>query len=189
MIPAELIADINRIRTNFIQAVALLETSRSIRSLPETGPLREALKKARGIAEHRLVRQPCDGRFVCAFVGSSGHGKTTFLNELFPNLGRRGWLVTEKNDTTAQSLRIEYAAGPPELERVVVHSWSLDQIKQLVGNAAAREQNDRDNIEVHYRDQEGFVVVDGTNANLPRTDLEQFRFCLLYTSPSPRDTR
>jgi hypothetical protein len=195
MIPTELIADINRIRTNFIQAVELLETSRSIRSLPESGPLREAIKKAREIAEHRLVSRPCDGRFVCAFVGSSGHGKTTFLNELFPNLGRRGWLVTEKNDTTAQSLRIEYAAGPPELEQVVVHSWNLDQIKQLVGSPAAREQNERDNIEVHYRDQEGFVLVDGTKANLPRTDREPFRFALKqelrplshpYTVPAER---
>ncbi len=178
MIPAELIDDLNLVRTNFLKAVALLEKSRSIRSLPESSTMREAIRTASRIAAHHLVRQPCDGRIVCAFIGSSGHGKTTFLSELFPDLGHRGWLVTEKNDTTAQSLRIEHASGPPELEQVVVNSWSLDQIKLLVGSTSAREQNERDNIEVHYRDQEGIVVVDGTNAHLSKADLKQFQFGL-----------
>jgi hypothetical protein len=195
MIPAELISDINLVRTRFLEAVELLEKSASVRSLPESAPLRNAIRTAREVAGHRLVRRTCDGRIVCAFIGSSGHGKTTFLSELFPDLGQRGWLVTEKNDTTAQSLRIEYADGPAERERVVVNSWTLDQIKLLVGSPAAREQNERDNIEVHYRDQDGCVVVDGTRANLPKADLDQFQFALRqelrplpqpYTVPADR---
>ena len=178
MIPAELISDINKAQTHFLTALELLEKSGSIRSLPESAPLRDALRTARRVAGNRLVRQPCDGRIVCAFIGSSGHGKTTFLGELFPDLSQRGWLVTEKNDTTAQSLRIEFAEGSPDLEQVTVNSWNLDQIKRLVGTTTAREQNEQDNIEVHYRDQEGFIVVDGTKSTLTKDDLKAFQFGL-----------
>ncbi|TGO02971.1 hypothetical protein PN36_15060 [Candidatus Thiomargarita nelsonii] len=53
-----------------------------------------------------------DGKITCAFIGSSGHGKTTIMDEMFPTLSQRKWLVTDVTDTTAQSLRISYA--PPQ---------------------------------------------------------------------------
>ena len=195
MIPAELIADISRVQAGFIEAVGLLDASRSVRSLPESAPFREVLRKARRVAEHPLLGRPCDGRVVCVFIGASGHGKTTFLNELFPDLGRRGWLVMDESDTTAQSLRIEYADGPARLGQVVVNSWTFAQIKRLVENEAARKQNDHDKIRVQAHDQEGFIEVSRTDSRLG--DLDQFRFgpgassgrCPAPTRSRPRSSK
>ena len=177
MLPAGLIADVNQVRTHFLQAVdsrkgrehpvasgigavARGDPEGPGRCGPSPGP--RALRRPAGLRLHRLERARQDD----------------VPRRALPRPRPARWLVTEKNDTTAQSLRIEYAEGPAELERVVVHSWSLDQIKLLVGNPAAREQNERDHIEVHYRDQEGLVVVDGTRASFPKADLEQFQFAL-----------
>src|ERR1700738_237176 len=111
MIPPALIAQVNRIRTTFQHGLATLEQASSFQSLLSGSDfLRAAWREIRDVVDGPRFRRPCDGRIVCAFVGASSHGKTTILDELFPDLARRGWLITESNDTTSQSLRIEYAA-------------------------------------------------------------------------------
>jgi hypothetical protein len=153
MIPAEHVQAVERVRTLFHRAMDLMNMSESLRALlPGSAALREVVGGAERVAAVPRLDRPCDGRVVCAVIGASGHGKTTFMNDLFPGLGARGWLVTEKNDTTSQSLRIEYAAGPDALSRVEVHSWDLGQIIRLVDSPGATEQNDRDGIRVDYRE-------------------------------------
>ncbi|OAD19219.1 hypothetical protein THIOM_005160 [Candidatus Thiomargarita nelsonii] len=129
--------------------------------------------------------QPCDGKITCAFIGSSGHGKTTIMDEMFPTLSQRKWLVTDVTDTTAQSLRISYAP-PNDLEKVIVNAWNVAQIKSLMRHPEVVEQNEQDNIQVSYPD-EG-VDVDGTQVTFPASDVAQFRFAKkleLYPFPKP----
>ncbi|MEW6741940.1 MAG: hypothetical protein AB1486_04195 [Planctomycetota bacterium] len=176
MTPENLIDAINEIRDGIARAVALLRESASFRSLLDGSvPLKTALDDlATVLALPRLAR-PCDGRVTCAIVGSSGHGKTTILDEMFPDLAKRGWLVTDVTDTTAQSLRIEHAAPrSKELSEVLVNSWTLSQLKELTSHPEVVEQNGRDQIGVVYHEDR--IEVDGSEAAFPASDLEQFRF-------------
>src|SRR5947209_4728210 len=104
MIPAALIATLDTIRTDFVEALRRLEESPGFASLRHgSAPLRAAFEEARLVAAGPGLRRPCDGRIVCAIVGSSTAGKTTILAELLPELAERGWLEA---GPTAQALRI-----------------------------------------------------------------------------------
>jgi len=176
MIPAETIAKINRVRSAFLDAVAALQELTSFSTLMDTSPeLRSALAAIDSIANSRRLARECTGEMTCAIIGSSGHGKTTIMDELFPTLAARGWLETDVTDTTSQSLRIRHAGpGDPRLDEVVVHSWTGEQIKQLMNHPDVVEQNDHDQIQVTYL--EDGVVVDGTNATLDPRDLAAWKY-------------
>ena len=176
MIESNLVDTINDVRTALLHALEELPQVSSFRSLLRTSPaLAAAMEDIGWVASSSHLRTPCEGRLTCAIIGSSGHGKTTILDEMFPRLAERGWLVTDVTDTTAQSLRIEYAPpGSPELDRVVVRSWSGEQIKELMSQSEVEEQNQRDGVRVSYL--EDGVEVDGTEAAFAAADRAQFRF-------------
>lgn len=176
MIPKELVDTINLVRFVFFRAIKSLPEVASFRALLQTSPsAREHMEAIRQVARAKRLQEFCDGHISCAFIGSSGHGKTTILDEMFPVLSKRGWLVTDVTDTTSQALRIQFA--PPKtkkLARVLVHSWNAEQIKELLTHQEVEQQNRRDNIRVTWL--ENGAEVDGTEANFPEGDLEQFRF-------------
>lgn len=176
MTSSETIATINRVRQCFLSTLEELRQVVSFRTLLESVPdLARSLDELDGVVESPHVQNPCTGELVCAFIGSSGHGKTTLMDEMFPALAERGWLETDVTDTTSQSLRIRYAApGDPRLEEVLVHSWSGDQIKQLMNDKEVAQQNAQDEIRVSYLDHA--VVVDGSDAALDPRDLAEWRF-------------
>src|SRR5262245_4740677 len=176
MIPPHVTEAINEICADVAAAREKLGEAQSCRSLASTSaPLKSALGALDTVLASPRLSQPCDGRLTCAIVGSSGHGKTTLLDEMFPQLAKRGWLVTDVTDTTAQALRIEHhAPGGADLAQVRLRCWDLQQIKDLMNHEEVKRQNEHDHIRVVYH--EGTVEVDGSGATFAPTDLEQFRY-------------
>ncbi len=167
---------IEDVRTTFLRATTELPEIPSFRSLLATSrEIREPFERIVAGAGHPRIRSECDGGITCAMIGSSAHGKTTILDELFPDLAARGWLVTDVTDTTSQSLCIRHAPRDSATrDHVVVHSWSATQIKELMSQEEVREQNDNDSIKVAYHDDR--VVVDGSMATFPQKELAAARF-------------
>lgn len=176
MIPQEIVETINDIRFMFVTAQERLSEIPSFQALLSTSaPLRSKVADLELVRQAPHLKEPCDGRITCAIIGSSGHGKTTILDEMFPRLSERGWLVTDVTDTTSQSLRIVHATeDADDLDEVVVSSWNVEQIKELMSHPEVQEQNAADNIRVSYL-ADG-VLVDGADATFPESDLKQFRF-------------
>lgn len=176
MIPKETISTINGVREAFLGAVRALREVPSFATLLHASPdVAADLARLDEIARQRHVVRPCTGEMTCAIIGSSGHGKTTILDEMFPRLAERGWLETDVTDTTSQALRVRWAApGDPRAEEVTVTAWSAQQIKHLMSRPDVREQNAHDAIEVTYLDHG--VVVDGTAARLDPKDLASWRY-------------
>jgi hypothetical protein len=176
MIPTKTISTINGVRDAFLSALDTLRTVGSFGTLCQaSADVAADLGRIAETAGRRHVRQPCTGEMTCAIIGSSGHGKTTVLDEMFPHLSERGWLETDVTDTTSQALRVRWAAPDDPLgEEVTVSAWTVEQIKQLMSQPAVREQHERDAIEVTYL--EDGVVVDGTHSTLDPKDLAQWRY-------------
>lgn len=167
---------INGIRERFLGAVARLPEIQSFAALLAASPgVRGGFDAIVATARKPRIATPCVGEVTCAIIGSSGHGKTTIVDEMFPSLSERGWLVTDVTDTTGQSLRIEYAPEHSrELAEVIVRSWSAEQIKGLMQHPEVAEQNQRDGVRVTYL--ENGVAVDGSQATFASDDVKQFRF-------------
>ncbi len=178
--PEVLINELNAIRESFLDSLDALNQSDSFSTLRNASShLNENYTLVSTGLDSKLLR-PFENRFVLAVAGSSGHGKTTILSEMFPNLARRGWLVTDVTDTTSQSLRIEYAQPKsPDYNDVVVNSWSIEQIKKLFSSEDVEHQNRKDNILVDYK--EDHIEVDGNQASFSQEDLQQFRFPKIQT--------
>jgi hypothetical protein len=176
MIPPALIAQVNCIRTTFRDGLATLEQAPSFQSLLSGSEyLHTAWREIRDVVDSPRFRRPCDGRIVCAIIGASSHGKTTILDELFPDLARRGWLITEANDTTSQSLRIEYATpASPQAAQIIIHSWGVAQIKKMAD--AAQEENLAMGIATDY--EPDAVILDGSAAKFDPTARKALKFPL-----------
>ncbi|MEM7200120.1 MAG: hypothetical protein AAF628_07635 [Planctomycetota bacterium] len=176
MIPSETITSINDIRQAFLDALDDLRKVPSYSALSSTSSeLAADFARVAETAAKPNVAKACSGEMTCAIIGSSGHGKTTILDEMFPHLAERGWLETDVTDTTSQALRVRWAApDDPRAEDVSVRSWSIGQLKQLMSHAAVREQNERDSIEVTYL--ESGIVVDGSHATVDQVDLAEWRY-------------
>lgn len=176
MIPKKTITTINGVREAFLDALRALRDVPSFATLCQASPdLAADLARIGEITKSRNVTTPCTGEMTCAIVGSSGHGKTTILDEMFPGLSERGWLETDVTDTTSQALRVRWTdPGDSRAEEVTVSAWTPAQIKHLMNRPEVREQNERDAIEVTYLDQG--VVVDGTHAQLDPKDLAAWRY-------------
>lgn len=176
MLDPNLITTINEVRTGYLAVVEDLLTVASFKALlASSQSLKDDWKECRRVAASPRVQTAARVAFSCAFVGSSGHGKTTVLAEMFPDLERRNWLRTDVTDTTSQALIIRHA--PPDsndANRVIVRSWGIDEIRRLVD--AAKAENARDNVVV--RAHEDHIEVDGTDSNFPRDDVRRFKFGL-----------
>ncbi len=174
MIDPALHKTVKDIRQKFLQSVQTLEQSESFRNLlasserlqTEWGDVLRTVRSPR-------LQQPPPPTFSCAVVGSTGSGKTSILAEMFPDLEKRGWLVTDVTDTTSQALIIRLAApGSPKQNEVIVRSWEKDPIHRLISLAAA--ENERTNVKVSYRPDH--FVVDGEEARFEAEDMRAFKF-------------
>jgi hypothetical protein len=173
MISETLVAEANAVRKAFVEAVVQLENLQTLRAL-ESGSeeLRSELDAARDLAVSAKLRQPFSAQFACAVVGSSNHGKTSILAEMFPDLEQRGWLVTDVKDTTSQALVIRHPTAGTDANTVMVHSWDSEQIKRLL--VSAEEANQRHRIQVRYLSSE--IQVDGSDGLFEAEDARRFRF-------------
>lgn len=173
MISEALVAEANGVRKAFMDAIAELDKLPTLRAL-ESGSetLRSELDGARELAVSPKLRQKFGATFACAVVGSSNHGKTSILAEMFPELEQRGWLVTDVKDTTSQALVIRQPAPSTDANSVVVHSWDEEQIKRLL--LSAEEANNRHRIRVRYL--AGEMQVDGSEGLFEAEDARRFRF-------------
>ena len=176
MIPKATIETINGVRETFLDGVHAAREVPSFATLCSTSSdLAAEFERIAAVGTRRHVRDACTGGMTCAVIGSSGHGKTTILDEMFPALAERGWLETDVTDTTSQALRVSYAdRGDPGADAVTVTSWSNEQIKHLMSHDDVSGQNDKDNIEVTYL--EDTVLVDGTETTLDPRDLAEWRY-------------
>ena len=134
MIPQSLIDSLNGICSSYLNVMNDLKKVKSFQTLVSANDkfsLEES--ELRQIASSSRLRQPFSPLFACTIIGSSGHGKTTILAEMFPKLADRQWLQIDKTDTTSQALVIKYA--PPNtalLEEVTVNTWNLEQMTRLI---------------------------------------------------------
>jgi hypothetical protein len=167
------VAGANAVRKAFLEAVTEMDQLPSLRVMESTSEsLHAELETARALVVSGKLRQPFSAAFACAVVGSSNHGKTSILAEMFPELNQRGWLVTDVKDTTSQALVIRQPAPRTDPHAVIVHSWDEGQIKRLM--LASEEANKRNHIQVSFRP--GEIVVDGSQGSFDPEDARRFRF-------------
>jgi hypothetical protein len=173
MISLPLVAEANAVRKAFVDGLADLDRLPSLRAMEAASePLRSELEAARELLASGKLRQPFNASFTCAVVGSSNHGKTSILAEMFPELEQRGWLVTDVKDTTSQALVLRQPPPGIEPDTVIVHSADEEQIKRLF--LSAEEANNRNHIQVSYLP--GEVLVDGSEGRFDAEDARRFRF-------------
>jgi molybdopterin-guanine dinucleotide biosynthesis protein len=169
---------INEVLKRFRSVVDYLQKQEKIpsfRMLCQTTPVvNEAFSRSIAARCNSRVEQWCNGRINCAIIGSSGNGKTTMLDEIFPGLSERGLLVTDVTDTTSQALHISFADKPDELNEVFVNSWSHAQMVSLMEDDDVKQQNETDRINIEFLEDR--VVVDGSAANLK--NMQSFKFPL-----------
>jgi len=176
MISDTFINELNLIRTTLLDSLDNLNKSASFNAVMQSSNIKKEYDFLTNACE--MIKRPFEKKFVSAIVGSSTHGKTTIMDEIFPRLSERGWLVTASNDTTSQALRIEFAPQSSELlNEVVVHSWNIKQMKNLFESEYVLKQNNKDNIKVIYGDSS--ILVDGTESSFAKKDLKKkFKFPL-----------
>ena len=174
MIDPALVAAAESVRVRFRQAVAGLDRVASFRSLLSGSErLRTEWTECRSVAASRRVSQPFVASFSCAFVGSSGDGKTSILAEMFPGLEKRGWLNTDVTDTTSQAPIIRRPTGtPPDSNRVIVRSWSLEQIRRLFRPPRPRTHGPTSSV----RSYPDHLEIDGSDAVFEARDKAKFKF-------------
>jgi hypothetical protein len=186
----DVVKSINDVLKRYTAAVKYLqqqETIPSFRALFQTSQLvKEAFHRAVAVSNNQRVAEKCSGKINCAIIGSSGHGKTTMLDEMFPGLSERGLLVTDVTDTTSQALHISFGKTQEDLNEVFVNSWNHEQITVLMSDEDVRQQNKTDNINVDYLPDR--LVVDGSSARLP--NMKSFKFPLqMELQPFPHSYR
>jgi len=174
MIRTPLQETVETIRKNFQDVMKSLESCKSFQSLISSSDvLRSEFAAIKQVADLRRLQQPCDSRVVCTLIGSSNHGKTTLMEEMFPDL--HTWLITDSKDATAQSLRLSFSTNPSAgNQEVTITSWDLNQIIGLVEAPEAKEQNERSKIRVSCF--EDHVEIDGTDASIPPEEMKKFKF-------------
>lgn len=180
MIPENFLNELNFIRETLLDSIDSLNRSKSFSTIIDSSiSLKEDYGTLTQIPDKLKI--PFDNKFISAVIGSSKNGKTTILDEMFPDLSKRGLLVTAVNDTTSQALKIEYSSSSEELNKVVVHSWNIDQIKELFCSKQVEKKNDGDSIEVFYNNKNSSIEVDGSSANFENENLKDFKFSLKQT--------
>ena len=177
MSSTDLIGQITSLQTGYFGVLETLLDVDSRTVKPETSfarihstsqDARESFDKLVELALSPGMQQTPVSEFRCAIIGSSNHGKTSVLVEMFPDLAERGLLITDVKDTTSQALMIKSGATSD----MVFRPWKLDQIRYLVD--INREELARRHIEVQYR--EDHVEIDGDEADFESNVKSKFKF-------------
>ena len=175
MIPTKLTKDLNIIRKALIDALNKLGESDSFKQLcAHSSTAKREFQQLQEMMPES-IKQPFDGKFVVAFVGNTGAGKTTLMSEMFPAVAQRQWLVTDKVDTTAQSLRIEYS--PTVNDAVTVNSWNIQQLNDFCQFRDVPAWHEQDKIKVSFN--QSSIEIDATKATLDGA--ENFRYAPTQT--------
>ena len=119
------------------------------------------------------MQRPCNGHFTCTIIGSSSAGKTTFLRELFPDLNDRGWLKTDFNDTTSQSMVIEYSQSVKPVE---IESYSYEDLKRFFEMTQDYARNGGVYYEFDDQNQTIHVNAEGIVDTMAFTDAKKSQF-------------
>lgn len=177
MISAELISQISAIQDGYYRVLeSLLDSdSQAVRSDTSFSRVYSTSQEAKAsfdrlkeLAVSAAMQQTPVAEFRCAIIGSSNHGKTSVLVEMFPDLAERGLLITDVKDTTSQALVIKAGASSD----MVFRPWTLDQVRYLVD--ISREELSRRSIDVEYR--EDHIEIDGDEADFESNVKSKFKF-------------
>ena len=134
MISAELISHISAIQEGYFRVLESLLDSDSQAVKSDTSfsrvystsqEARVSFDRLKELAVSAAMQQTPVADFRCAIIGSSNHGKTSVLVEMFPDLAERGLLITDVKDTTSQALVIKAGAS----SEMVFRPWTLDQVR------------------------------------------------------------
>ena len=140
------------IRQKFLQCVQTLEQTLSFRNLLASSErLRAKWRDVLHVAHSPHLQHPPPPTFTCAFVGSTGSGKTSILAEMFPGPAKAG-LAGHRKSTIPPRKRCIIRLGAPgsaKQNEVIVRSWEKDQIHRLISLAAP--ENERTNVKVSYQ--------------------------------------
>lgn len=177
MISIKLIEQIKDIQTRYFSALESLvdiETASvkqdiSFSSIYSTSlAARDSFDRLLSSAMSPKMQQEPIPELRCAIIGSSNHGKTSVLVEMFPDLAEQGLLITDVKDTTSQALVIKSGTNSD----MTFHPWKLDQIRYLVD--ISRDDLKRRNIECQYK--EDHIEIDGSNGDFEENIKSQFKF-------------
>lgn len=163
--------ELNIIRKTFIFCINQLSNSKSFVSLlNNNGKLKSDFANIKNNISPKLLT-PFSDKITVAIIGASSHGKTTIMAEMFPDLKERGWLVTDVTDTTSQALRIYQSKKQSD---VVINSWDIDEIKELISSSNVKSKNSADNIQIKYENNS--IEVDGSEAKTDKKISSKFKF-------------
>ena len=145
MIDQKLIDTLNEIRQRF-PGVAADTCQRSQFSIAadRLGAAEKGMGRVPVDRPVAAIRKPIPVTFACAIVGSSGHGKTSILAEMFPNLEKRGCYAPMSPTRPRRhwnSLCKRSVAGTWSSHSA---PWELKQILRMV--TAADAENKRTNV-------------------------------------------
>jgi len=172
----ELVTQIHEIRDGYISVLEdlLAEDGEKLRegssfaSICNTSPqTRERFEKLKQECRSAAIQQDPKKNFRCAIIGSSNHGKTSVIAEMFPDLQKKKLLITDVKDTTAQALVIK----PGSNSNIIFYPWTLEQIKYLIQLSA--DELDKRGIKVDHR---GDILIDASDSDFDKNDLSNFRF-------------
>ena len=162
---------LNVIRKTFTSCIEQLSNSKSFVSLlNNNGKLKSDFANIKNNISPKLLT-PFSDKITVAIIGASSHGKTTIMAEMFPDLKERGWLITDVTDTTSQALRIYQSKNQSD---VVINSWDIDEIKELISSSNVKSKNSADNIQIKYENNS--IEVDGSEAKIDKKLSSKFKF-------------
>jgi len=172
-----LIGQISQIQLRYSEALSSLYDPEAGQVRPETSfsrlyntskEAKEKFDELVALALSPQMQQQPVAEFRCAIIGSSNHGKTSVLVDMFPDLAQRGLLITDVKDTTSQALFIKAGAR----SQMVFSPWSFDQIRYLV-DISRKQLTDR-RIDAQYR--EDHVEIDAEEADFEPSVRSRFKF-------------
>jgi len=177
MISAKLVGQIRDLQVGYFNALeslvdietATVKQDISFSSIYSTSrTAREVFDRLLNTAMSPSMQQEPVAELRCAVIGSSNHGKTSVLVEMFPDLAEQGFLITDVKDTTSQALVIKSGTRSD----MTFHPWTLDQIRYLVD--ISRDDLKRRNIECQYK--EDHIEIDGSSGDFEESVKSQFKF-------------
>ena len=172
-----LIGQISQIQLRYSEALSSLYDPEAGQVRPETSfsrlyntskEAKEKFDELVALALSPQMQQQPVAEFRCAIIGSSNHGKTSVLVDMFPDLAKRGLLITDVKDTTSQALFIKAGAR----SQMVFSPWSFDQIRYLV-DISRKQLTDR-RIDAQYR--EDHIEIDAEEADFEPSVRSRFKF-------------
>jgi hypothetical protein len=175
----ELVAKSKKVRDTFHEVLAtLMNLNDEIKDFSFTGiankipEVKDCLDLLEKLAKSERISGEMEPEFVCAFVGNSNSGKSSILEELFPDLAKRGWLPSQVSDTTSQILKIKCASLSQTPSSATIYPWAFQEISNLVN--MAHKKCKLANIVI--RNNNDSIEIDGSDSTIDQSIKGRYKF-------------